>query len=158
MPTAAAPSRRRRPQVRAAARRGFTLVELMIALVVVAILVALAMPSYTEYLARAHRADARTALVAAAQWTERFRGENNGSYAGATLPVGMRTVATRGGPAVYEVTLGNLTATTYVVTVAPAAGGRMAPDACGAFTVDQTGRRTAAGVDSGALFERCFGR
>lgn len=43
--------------------RGFTLLELMIAVVVVGILASLALPSYRSYLLRSHRAVVRTLLV-----------------------------------------------------------------------------------------------
>lgn len=50
---------------------GFTLIELMITVAVVAILAAVAMPSYTEHIMRSHRSNARTTLLGAAQWMER---------------------------------------------------------------------------------------
>jgi len=51
--------------------RGFTLIELMIVLAVVGILMAIAMPSYNDYIRRGHREDARTALLQAQRWLER---------------------------------------------------------------------------------------
>lgn len=53
--------------------RGFTLMELMIAAAVVAILAALAYPAYTEALRKGWRAEARTALMQEMQQQERFR-------------------------------------------------------------------------------------
>ena len=50
---------------------GFTLLELMIVVVVISILSAIALPAYSEYTRRAHRADARTGLMQAQQWLER---------------------------------------------------------------------------------------
>ncbi|HET9108841.1 MAG TPA: prepilin-type N-terminal cleavage/methylation domain-containing protein, partial [Steroidobacteraceae bacterium] len=42
---------------------GFTLIELMIAVVVVAILMAIAVPSYESYVEKSRRTDAKTALL-----------------------------------------------------------------------------------------------
>ena len=53
------------------AQLGFTLIELMIVVAIVGILSAVAYPSYTEYVRRGHRADARAGLLQAQQWLER---------------------------------------------------------------------------------------
>ena len=51
--------------------RGFTLIEVMIVVAIVGILSAIAIPSYSEYIRRGHRADARAGLLQAQQWLER---------------------------------------------------------------------------------------
>lgn len=51
--------------------RGFTLIELMIAVVVVGILAAVAYPSYVEYVARGHRTQLKAQMQEAQQWMER---------------------------------------------------------------------------------------
>ena len=52
-------------------QQGFTLIEMMIVVVVISILAAVAYPSYTEYVRRGYRAEARAGLLQAAQWMER---------------------------------------------------------------------------------------
>src|SRR5271154_4603452 len=56
---------------------GFTLVELMITVVVLAIIVALAVPAYTQQVQKARRTDARNALLDIAGREERFLSVSN---------------------------------------------------------------------------------
>jgi len=51
--------------------RGFTLIDLMIAVAVVAILVAIAVPGYSAYVTRSQRGAAKAALLQASQYLER---------------------------------------------------------------------------------------
>lgn len=59
---------------------GFTLVELMLVVVIVAVLAMVALPSYQKQVAKGRRADAITALSVIVQAQERWRG-NRGAYA-----------------------------------------------------------------------------
>ncbi len=52
-------------------QRGFTLVEMMTAVVVIGILSAIAIPSYSYYMMKTKRADAKIALTSSAQQLER---------------------------------------------------------------------------------------
>ncbi|MCL6264420.1 type IV pilin protein [Craterilacuibacter sp. RT1T] len=52
---------------------GFSLIELMIALLVMAILATVAYPAYRDYVVQARRGDGRTALLGLALAQERFR-------------------------------------------------------------------------------------
>ena len=47
--------------------KGFTLLELLIVIAIIAIIVAIAIPNYTRYVVRAQRVEARNALQAIAQ-------------------------------------------------------------------------------------------
>lgn len=64
-------------------QRGFTLIELMMALVVVAILTAIALPSYTSYITRGKIPDATANLSAKRVQMEQWF-QDNRSYVGAT--------------------------------------------------------------------------
>jgi type IV pilus assembly protein PilE len=56
--------------------RGFTLIELMITVAIVAILVAVALPSYRDYILRGQLADARNVLSSGAARLEQFYQDN----------------------------------------------------------------------------------
>ncbi|WP_395318216.1 type IV pilin protein [Variovorax sp. UC74_104] len=61
------------------AEKGFTLIELMITVAIVALLAAIAYPSYTEYVMRSRRVEGQNLLNDAAARQERWRAQN-GSY------------------------------------------------------------------------------
>jgi type IV pilus assembly protein PilE len=63
-------------------QRGFTLIELMMALVVVAILTAIALPSYTKYIVRGKVPDATANLATKRVQMEQFF-QDNRTYVGA---------------------------------------------------------------------------
>ncbi len=57
--------------------RGFNLIELMIVVVIVAILTAVALPSYIAQVQKSRRAEAKSALTQIATLQEQFRTEQN---------------------------------------------------------------------------------
>jgi len=60
-----------------AKQRGFTLIELMIAVVVIGILAAIAVPNYQEYMTRSKRTEGMALLQEMAARQERFYAQNN---------------------------------------------------------------------------------
>jgi type IV pilus assembly protein PilE len=64
-----------------ARQTGFTLIELMITVVVIAILAAVALPSYQSYIRQARRVEAQASLIDLQQDLEKWR-VNNTSYSG----------------------------------------------------------------------------
>ena len=130
---------------------GFTLIEIVIVMTIVAVLTAIAVPSYTAYILRSNRTEARAQMLMAAQWMERVRNES-GSYASiAVLPAGLDQSPQVGAPK-YTLALGNLAPGTYTITATGV--GTMAADVCSTLTVNQVGVRTSA---PGA-FDLCWGR
>ena len=59
--------------------KGITLIELLVVVIIVGILAAIAIPTYTNYMVRARRADAKTALEQLRASQEMYRAER-GSY------------------------------------------------------------------------------
>ncbi|HEY9109825.1 MAG TPA: type IV pilin protein, partial [Roseateles sp.] len=103
--------------------RGFTLIELMVAVVVLGILAAIAYPAMTSIIKRSRRADAIAALTAVVQAQERYR-SNNATYADT---VGRLNINADAAYKYYDLALaageaGNFVAG-YTVTATPRSGG-----------------------------------
>lgn len=126
---------------------GFTLIELMIAVAIVAILAAVAYPSYLNQVARSKRGAAQGFMMEVSAAQQRFLLDAR-QYT-ATLGAGglaMTVPATVSGG--YNVTLA-ATATTFTVTATPQ-GRQATNDAqCGTLSINQLGVQTASG--SGGL-------
>ena len=59
-------------------KKGITLIELLVVITIVGVLAAIAIPAYTNYMQRARRADAKTALEQLRAAQEMFRAERGG--------------------------------------------------------------------------------
>ncbi len=117
------------------------MIEVMIVCAIVAILAAIALPSYLSSVQKARRSDAKSALVGAAGQLERYFTERN-TYASATLgSTGVYPSTSLNG--YYTLTFGSKTATTYTLNAAPA--GQQVGDPCGTFTYTDQGVKGVSG-------------
>ncbi|HVR93173.1 MAG TPA: type IV pilin protein [Casimicrobiaceae bacterium] len=120
---------------------GFTLLEVMIVCAIVAILAAIAYPSYQSSVQKSRRAEAKSALLGVASQMERWSTEK-GTYATATLGAG-GVFANQSEHSYYNLSLANLTATTYTVQAAPTAA--QTGDPCGTLTYNYQGVKDVTG-------------
>jgi type IV pilus assembly protein PilE len=124
-------------------RLGFTLIEVMITLAIVAILAVIALPTYRDHIRKSRRAEAQAFLMNVAGRQQQFLIDTR-AYAG--------SIATAvGAPpsdvaAFYNVTLVAVGGPppTFVVTATPRPDTDQPSDSCGVLGIDQTGTKTAA--------------
>lgn len=142
---------------RASPQGGFSLIELMIVVAIVAILASIVVPSYRESVAKGRRAEVRTVLLEAGQWMERHYSENfryDTNTAGTAIadlfPASLRQSPRDTGGA-YTLAVSAVTARSYTITATPVAGGPMANDRCGAFQITNTGVRSNPGFSVAAF-------
>ncbi len=144
----------REGESRIAGANGFTLIELMVAVTIVGVLVAVALPSYQNSVRKGRRSEAFNAIAAVQQAQERSRGNWPG-YCGdltsaptlAACGLGLPASTARGH---YTLALSNVTATGYTVT-ATAAGGQAADTNCALLAARLAGGTLSYGSGSAAV-------
>lgn len=113
---------------------GFTLLELMIAVAIVAILATIAVPSYQDAVRKGRRTDAMAALLDLQMAQEKYRA-NNTSYAGTLGALGYNAVSDEG---YYDLAITASSANAFTATATPKSGTAQASDSC-TFTITQDG-------------------
>ncbi len=125
--------------------QGVTLIELMVAIAVVAIIASVAVPSYRSYMLRSQRADATAELLRVRTAQEKFFLQNSRYATAAEFddapPAGLGfTGVSEHGYYNVAIAAGAVPNTTYVAT-ATATGGQAADSACQTFTINEAGVR-----------------
>ena len=135
---------------------GFSLIELMVAMAIAGILLAVAVPSYLSQIRKSRRTDAKTVLLDLAGREERFFSTNN-AYSSLATDMGYSgTFPQTVGNGYYQVNLPTVTAgtaaavATFSLTAVPI-GTQTKDTLCASFTVTSAGTQTSldsAGNDS----------
>jgi type IV pilus assembly protein PilE len=138
---------------------GFTLIELVVAMVVAAILAAIAIPSYSNYVRKSRRTEAKTVLLDLASLEERFYSTNN-SYTSTPAQLGYATLPFNTASNYYSIAQTTFTPAVGATAAIPAGtpayflftatplGNQLNDAGCTSFTIDSAGVQGATGTDA----------
>ena len=134
--------------------RGFTLIELMVVVAIIAILAAVAIPNYNDHVRKSRRADAKVAVAQTAQRLERCYVDNNTFvYDAADAPSCPQNFTT--GDGYYTISV-NASPTAYSITALPTSkGGQDADSQCNQLTLASNGTKTSKDK-SGTFNDYCW--
>jgi type IV pilus assembly protein PilE len=132
--------------------KGFTVIELVVAITIVCLLVAVAFASFQDHMTRKARAEARRAMIEVAEWLQ-IQHAKSGTYlvkppitqtpadGDAEFRIGLaaKAVSASDPKAEFPAT----TADTFTLQAVPTG-----QDACGALLLDSAGRTGVTGVDA----------
>ena len=148
--------------MRSPGTRGFSLTELLVALAILALLAAAAVPVWNRQVERSRRLDATDALMRIAVAQERFHFEN-GRYAGAgelaaMPPAGLGISGTERGYYVLELRAlaGDPALGFEARATAQQPGAQDGDETCRIFALDSTGARSAETAGGENSSEACW--
>lgn len=131
---------------------GFTLIEMMITVVIIGVLAAIAIPSYSNYVLRSHRSEGQALLNETAARMERYYAQNN-TYEAATIEkLGIKAASPNN---YYTVSIDKSTATTYELSATPV-GQQLKDTVCGTLRLDSVGTRGASEAANAEATRACW--
>lgn len=119
-------------------RRGFTLIELIVAVAMVAILATVALPSYQSHLRKSYRAEAQAYLMAVAARQQQFLLDTH-AYAATLVDVGVPVPANVAARYTLTLALADGPPPTFLAKATPLAA--QTADACATLSIDQAGAK-----------------
>lgn len=112
--------------------KGFSLIEMLVVVALVAILAGIAYPMYTQHIIKVRRTEAQTTLLSLAAHMERYFTEHN-SYEGATIPQDIQQNF-------YRLAIKTANAHTYQLSATPI-GSQTNDSQCGILSLSQSGQK-----------------
>lgn len=150
---------------------GFSLIEIMVVVAILGIISVIAVPSYTEYVRKGKRADAKVELLKISQLQESYFAENlsyaqnfSSTRANGGLDLGT-TVESEQGEYVITMTAADSgnggcngtpadSCASYVLTATPQGG--QSNDHCKEFTITNTGAKDVPSAATGYDVKKCW--
>lgn len=158
---------RRSARASGSAALGFTLFELLVAVAIIGVLAAIALPAYDSYALKSRRTLAKTALLDFAAREEKYFSMNNVyadvssttscaksntadnvfcklGYPSGTYSSGIYSITGSDATVYYSLTVTPTTAgtTTFTATATPTSASGQNKDACGTYTLNNLGQQT----------------
>ncbi|WP_082054927.1 type IV pilin protein [Cupriavidus basilensis] len=130
---------------RARLEAGFTLIELMVTVAIIAILASVAYPSYLQYVVRSNRVAAESFLLEVSSMQERYLVDNR-AYASSLATLGYASLPATVSPN-YQITVAVVAGPPpgYVLSATPQGGQATNDTACGTLTLSGNGDKSASG-------------
>ena len=129
--------------------RGFSLIELMIVVSIVAILGTIAYPSYQQYVLNTNRVEAKAMLLNAANRQETYFMDFN-QYASSATALGMSAASDTG---LYQLAI-TVSGNSYTLSATAKATTAQAKDTdCTVFSINQLGVKSASGAASSSCWD-----
>lgn len=138
----------------AASQRGFTLVELLIVVAVIAILMAIAAPMYRDFVVRSNRSDAIIALTELSNLQEKHY-SNEMAYTTTISDLSYPNTSPEG---FYSLAISTGAAVDYTLTATPVGQQLQDDDTCRELTLNSFGQRSAEDSDGNDTSQQCWNR
>lgn len=133
--------------------KGFNLLELLIVIVIIAILMGVAYPSYQSHVMKVRRVDGQTALLTVASQLEKYALTSQSGYADATLArLSVSPISPEG---YYQLVIINADTQHYIIAATPL-GAQIKDTTCNSLAMDDQGRKGRLQGSSVVMDKSCW--